>query len=188
MTIVLASSSPRRKELLSAAGVDFKIIVEPCDETPYSGEVSQAMVERLALAKAHAVASKNPDAYVIGADTTVCVDGAILGKPSDHAEANTMLQTIQGRWHEVWGGIAVVHLEKKIQHIESHISKVEMAPISTEQISWYIKTGEPMDKAGSYAIQGLGLQFVERVDGSYSNVVGLNISSLMRVLRSLGAL
>lgn len=185
--IILASSSPRRKELLSQAGVDFKIIVSGCDETPVPGESVKEMVERLAVIKAAAVADLHPEAFVIGADTTVWIDEQSLGKPANEDEACAMLKQIQGRTHEVWGGIAVLNRQKGIERVWSHSTRVTMSRMSPETIARYVSSGEPMDKAGSYAIQGLGLQFVESVEGSYSNVVGLNITSLMRELAALGA-
>lgn len=185
--IILASSSPRRKELLSQAGVSFSIVVSGCDETPIPGESPREMVERLAVVKAAVVADQNARAYIIGADTTVCVDGEILGKPESFEQACEMLRKIQGRAHEVLGGIAILNRERGLERVWSHSTKVTMASMSEEVIARYVRSGEPMDKAGSYAIQGLGLQFVESVEGSYSNVVGLNISALMAELVRLGA-
>ncbi len=185
--IVLASSSPRRRELLGQAGVAFEVIVSGCDETPVPGETPQDMVERLALVKAATVADQQRDALVIGADTTVFIDGKALGKPESVEEANSMLATIAGRTHEVWGGIALVCRERSLSQVWSHVTQVTMAGMDPEMIARYVESGEPMDKAGAYAIQGLGLQFVESVSGSYSNVVGLNISALMQRLKKLGA-
>ena len=185
--IVLASSSPRRRELLGQAGVRFEIVVSGCDETPVSGETAQQMVERLALVKAETVADEQRDALVIGADTTVFIDGKALGKPESVEEANAMLATIAGRTHEVWGGIALVCRERKLSQVWSHVTQVTMAGMDSKMIARYVESGEPMDKAGAYAIQGLGLQFVESVSGSYSNVVGLNISALMQRLKQIGA-
>jgi len=184
--IILASSSPRRKELLSQAGVEFAIVVSGCDETPIPGEGVQEMVERLAVVKAQAVANSHKDAIVIGADTTVWIDGQSLGKPTSPEEACEMLRQIQGRTHEVWGGIAILHHGRGIHKVWSHTTRVTMAEMNEGAIARYVSSGEPMDKAGSYAIQGLGLQFVESIDGSYSNVVGLNITALMRELVALG--
>ncbi|MEN9846678.1 MAG: hypothetical protein RIS36_1825 [Pseudomonadota bacterium] len=186
-SIILASSSPRRKELLSQAGVAFTIVVSGCDETPVPGESAKEMVERLAVVKAAIVADQNPNAYVIGADTTVCIDGEVLGKPESFEEACSMLRKIQGRTHEVLGGIAIINRSQGLEKRWSHTTNVTMAPMSEEVIARYVRSGEPMDKAGSYAIQGLGLRFVDSVEGSYSNVVGLNISSLMDELVKLGA-
>lgn len=185
--IILASSSPRRKELLSQAGVSFTIVVSGCDETPVPGESAQEMVERLAVVKSAVVADQHPNSYVIGADTTVCIDGEVLGKPESFEEACSMLRKIQGRTHEVLGGIAIINRSQGLEKRWSHSTKVTMAPMSEEVIARYVRSGEPMDKAGSYAIQGLGLQFVDTVEGSYSNVVGLNISALMVELVALGA-
>lgn len=185
--IILASSSPRRKELLSQAGVVFTIVVSGCDETPVPGESPREMVERLAVVKAAAVADQNARAFVIGADTTVCIDGEVLGKPESVEQACEMLRKIQGRTHEVLGGIAILNRAQNLERVWSHSTQVTMAPMSEDVIARYVQSGEPMDKAGSYAIQGLGLQFVESVEGSYSNVVGLNISALMAELVKLGA-
>lgn len=185
--IILASSSPRRKELLSQAGVSFSIVVSGCDETPVPGESPREMVERLAIVKAAVVADHNTNAFVIGADTTVCINGEVLGKPESVEQACEMLAKIQGRTHEVLGGIAILNRARNLERVWSHSTKVTMAPMSAEVIARYVRSGEPMDKAGSYAIQGLGLQFVESVEGSYSNVVGLNISALMAELVKVGA-
>jgi septum formation protein len=185
--IILASSSPRRKELLSQAGVSFSIIVSGCDETPVPGESPKEMVERLAIVKAAVIADQHTNAFVIGADTTVCIDGEVLGKPESFEQACEMLGKIQGRTHEVLGGIAILNRALSLERVWSHSTKVTMAPMSEDVIARYVRSGEPMDKAGSYAIQGLGLQFVESVEGSYSNVVGLNISALMAELVKLGA-
>ena len=184
--VVLASSSPRRKELLSQAGIHFTVIVSGCDETPLPQESPQSMVERLALEKAQAVAVHELDSFVIGADTTVFIDDEALGKPGSYDQACQMLGKIQGRTHQVWGGIAIVNRALGVTRSWSHMTKVTMSAMSPEIISWYAASGEPMDKAGAYAIQGLGLQFVESIEGSYSNVVGLNISSVLQTLRDLG--
>jgi septum formation protein len=145
------------------------------------------MVERLAAVKAAVVADQNAHAFVIGADTTVCIDGEVLGKPESVEQACEMLRKIQGRTHEVLGGISVINRAQNLERVWSHSTKVTMVPMSEDVIARYVRSGEPMDKAGSYAIQGLGLQFVESVEGSYSNVVGLNISALMAELVKLGA-
>jgi septum formation protein len=183
--VILASSSPRRQELLTQAGVSYTVKVSGCDETPLDGESAQQMVERLALLKATEVARHYPDAYVIGADTTVWINGQSLGKPMSQDEACEMLRTIQGNVHEVWGGIAVVRVASGLADCWSHVTSVTMRPMTDEMIREYVATGEPLDKAGSYAIQGIGLQFVDVIDGSYSNVVGLNIASLMEKLKAL---
>jgi septum formation protein len=184
--IVLASSSPRRRDLLSQAGVPFSVRVSGVDETPIAGESPRAMVERLALLKASSVAKEEPESLVIGADTTVCVDDICLGKPEDDEDAARMLSTIQGRTHLVWGGISLVCHESGFVWKNSFSTEVTMAPMDSETIRRYVATGEPRDKAGSYAIQGIGLQFVSSIKGSYSNVVGLDVCALMSELNRLG--
>jgi septum formation protein len=183
--IVLASASPRRLELLTQAGVVFSVKVPGVDETPNVGESPQVMVERLALLKAATIAALEPEAYVIGADTTVFIDGRSLGKPESELEAFDMLMSIQGRTHQVWGGIAIVNEQQKVSRVWSHVTDVTMQAMSKQEIREYVATKEPLDKAGSYAIQGIGLQYVDSIRGSYSNVVGLNIASLLSVLREL---
>ena len=177
--IILASGSPRRVDLLEQAGLLFKTIVSGSEEVEVEGEGVKAMVERLASLKAQSVASKHPNALVIGADTTVFLDNHALGKPRSTEEACAMLDRIQGRTHEVWGGIALVRESDSYLNVWSHTTRVTMMPMDTEQIKNYVATGEPMDKAGAYAIQGIGLQYVDSIQGSYSNVVGLNIASLL---------
>lgn len=181
--IILASTSPRRRELLSGLGLQFEIQAPDCDESVRDGEAPDALVRRLSLEKASSVANKNKNAWVIGADTIVVIDGKILGKPVDEADAAAMLKRLQGQVHEVWGGFAVVNesLQKKI--VEAHVSSVEMIPLTDAEIKSYIKTGEPMDKAGSYAIQGVGAGLISSVEGSYTNVVGLNLAAIQKVLK-----
>lgn len=183
--LILASGSPRRRELLSQAGVEFSVIVPGCDETPVPGESAREMVERLALTKALAIATRYPDSFVLGADTTVYIGGVSLGKPESEEEAYQMLRTIQGTTHEVWGGIAVVRESRGVRECWSHVTRVTMAPMDEATIREYVASGEPMDKAGSYAIQGLGLRFVASIEGSYSNVVGLNLTAVMDKFREL---
>lgn len=183
--IVLASASPRRVELLSQAGVVFSVKVPGIDETPQLGESPQVMVERLALLKATTIAAIEPQAYVIGADTTVFIDQRSLGKPESDLEAFDMLMCIQGRTHQVWGGIAIVNEQQKLTSVWSHVTDVTMRAMTKQEIRDYVATREPLDKAGSYAIQGIGLQYVDSIRGSYSNVVGLNIAALLAELRRI---
>lgn len=183
--IILASASPRRQELLTQVGVEFSVLVAGVDETPHATESPHEMVERLALLKASTVSQMHRDAYVIGADTTVFIDNQSLGKPESESEAFEMLMRIQGRSHQVLGGVAIVQANKSVTRVWSHITEVTMRPMTEQEIRTYVATQEPMDKAGSYAIQGIGLQFVDSIRGSYSNVVGLNIASLLSELRVL---
>ena len=186
--LVLASSSPRRRELLGGCGLDFKIESPDIDESALPGELPQAHVERLAREKGQAVASRTPGAWIVAADTIVVLDGVILGKPTDRADAARMLKAIQGRWHVVWGGIAILHKEKSIADVMSYSSEVLMRELSEDQIVRYIDTGEPLDKAGSYAIQGIGASLVKEIKGSYSNIVGLNINAVIETLAGRGAI
>ena len=184
--LILASQSPRRRELLQDAGIRFDILPADADETEIPGEPAKQMVERLALAKADKIATAHPTAWVLAADTTVVIDGKILGKPLDQADAARMLGMIQGREHEVWGGICLVNRQSGFTKSETHCTKVKMRSLTPAEIKNYIQTGEPMDKAGSYAIQGIGAGLVEAVNGSYTNVVGLNLSATLALLRVAG--
>lgn len=182
--LVLASESPRRADLLKAAGLSFEVLSVPVDETPWERETPDAHVRRLAEAKARAVAARRPDAVVLGADTVVVVDGRILGKPVDAADAASMLRSLSGRDHEVLTGVCVVG-RGLTPTVEVACTRVWFSALSEGEIDRYVRSGEPMDKAGAYAIQGLGSRFVERIDGSYSNVVGLPVALVYRLLQNL---
>lgn len=186
--IILASSSPRRRELLTECGVSFEIVSPDCDETVLPNETPEGMVKRLALLKADTIAAKNPDELVIGADTTVFWGTEILGKPLDKSDACKTLGKIQGQRHSVWGGIAVVCKAAAMSRVVAHETIVQMAKMSADSIAAYVATSDPLDKAGSYGIQGIGSQYIEWIHGSYTNVVGLNVSALMQILRELGCL
>lgn len=175
--LVLASASPRRRDLLTEVNIPFEVIIADIDETPLGSESSYSMVKRLSVDKALAVKGD----FVLGADTTVVLNGENLGKPEDFSDAFRILKSLQGAWHTVLGGVALV---KNGELIESDVieSQVKMTSLSDEIINRYIETNEPMDKAGAYAIQGIGSQFIEEIKGSYSNVVGLDISWVMKKL------
>lgn len=187
-SLILASNSPRRRAMLSEAGLQYDTIVSNVDETQIAKESPEAMVKRLALAKAKVVSEKNPNKWVLGADTDVSIEGDILGKPADAEDAVRLLGKIQGRVHEVWGAFALLNFSRKISHVESHRSFVELNSMDEKLMRSYAATGEPMDKAGAYAVQGLGSQFIARIDGSYTNVVGLNLSAVMAALRKYGVI
>lgn len=184
--LILASASPRRRELLASVGIKFEILSPDCDETVLRNENAEAMVRRLSLLKAETIAAVKKEAWVLAADTTVYVEGSILGKPCDEKEAFEMLKSISGRWHEVWGGISLVNKLKSVELIQSHKTDVRMRNLSDSEIRKFIETGEPMDKAGAYAIQGMGASLVSEVKGSYTNVVGLNMSAVVEELLKLG--
>lgn len=185
--LVLASASPRRRELLAGLGLDFELRPSTVDETPLAGERPDDYVLRLAHAKAAAAA--RPGELVLGADTTVVLDGEILGKPTDAADARAMLARIAGREHVVLTAVALrstMHGRVAVAAaLES--TRVRMAAMSPQLIAWYVATGEPMDKAGSYAVQGIGSWFVAEVFGNHTNVVGLPLPLVRRLLQEVGA-
>jgi nucleoside triphosphate pyrophosphatase len=191
MALILASASPRRRDLLAACSIPFEIIPSMIDEHPLPAESAAAYVQRLAMAKAESVAQARPDAIVLGADTTVTINGLILAKPESADEARQMLQRLCGREHEILTGVAVVGGEiagyvgdRSAQTMVA--SRVLMRHFTAATIEWYIATGEPMDKAGAYAVQGLGGALVEWIEGSYTNAVGLPIEETLALLRRFG--
>jgi septum formation protein len=171
--ITLASRSPRRAELLKAAGIPFTVRAAEVDETPRANEDAQEYVLRLAREKAEAISAAD-DEIVLAADTTVVLAGRIMGKPFDPREAAEMLGSLAGQRHEVITGICLKRSSRVIPDIA--ITAVWFAPLSEAEIADYVASGEPMDKAGAYAIQGLAAKFIQRIDGSYSNVVGLPVA------------
>jgi septum formation protein len=184
MRLILASASPRRSDLLRAAGFAFDVEPTDIDEGILPGELPAAYVCRVALDKARAAASRHPGAVVLAADTTVVVGECILGKPADRADAARMLGLLAGRTHDVLTGVAVVGLRGT--RVEAVRTQVRFAPMDESEIAWYAASGEPEDKAGAYAVQGLASRFVEAIDGSYSNVVGLPVALVYRLLREQG--
>jgi len=179
--LVLASQSPRRADLLRVAGYRFDIQAPDVDETPREGEQPGEFVERLAREKAGAVLRLRPDDIVIGADTVVVVNHVVLGKPNDAADARDMLQRLSGRTHEVLTGVAVSAAGRTEAEVARTV--VQFTHLTEEDLAWYLASGEPADKAGAYGVQGLASRFVERIEGSYSNVVGLPVSVVVRLLR-----
>lgn len=179
MKLLLASASPRRRMLLAEAGYDCEVCPMDVDERQRPGERPAAYVERVATLKAEAAISRFPDRIVVAADTAVVVDGDIFGKPDDEADAARMLRRLSGRAHDVLTGLAVVG-HRRLTSVET--TRVWFDRLSDDDIRWYVASGEPMDKAGAYAIQGLASRFIPRIDGSYSNVVGLPVAALARAL------
>lgn len=189
--LVLASSSPRRRELLAGLGLEFAIRSVEIDESPQPGEAPDDYVIRLAREKAAAAAQNaTPGELVLAADTIVALGGELLGKPVDDADARRMLHILAGRSHQVLTGVALDTSEGPtrvaVRSTDLCRTRVTFAPLSNEEIDWYVATGEPRDKAGAYAVQGLGGLFVERLDGNYSNVVGLPLPTTYRLLRRVG--
>ena len=196
--LVLASASPRRQELLRNAGILFTVQPADVDETPLPGESPRVCAERLAHEKALAVWRTRPQDVVLGADTIVVVDAAILGKPSDADDAACMLRLLSGRVHQVITGVCLVRPGAKgkeagisnelnppecEQRAASETTLVTMSEITDDEIRAYVSTGEPMDKAGAYAIQGIASRWIPRIEGDYSNVVGLPVALVYRMLR-----
>ena len=213
MRLILASASPRRAELLRAAGYEFEVVVADVDERAREGETPASYVRRLAAEKSAAVQAalkgcassdmtgegdhapvlvapvlvaqpfRAADVVVLGADTTVVVDGEILGKPRDDDEAAAMLGRLAGRRHDVLTGISIRHGAHEAGRVES--TAVWFSMLTTEDIAWYLASGEGRDKAGAYAIQGLASRFIPRIEGSYANVVGLPVAAVAELLRSV---
>ena len=181
LMLILASGSPRRRELLAQIGVRFEVDVADIDETPEASEVAQAYVERLALEKARVVAARHSDAVVLGADTSVIIDGEILGKPLDEADAATMLARLAGRKHQVLTAVALVNGERAL--VRSIITQGHFRSLSEEEIQCYVATVEPSDKVVSDGIKGFVAVLVDAIEGSYSNVVGLPLTETAAMLK-----
>ncbi len=186
--IILASGSPRRRELLDQIGLEFEVIPSTAAEDVLPEETPEHLVQRLSLAKAQEVAAR-PDIngrWFIGSDTIVLIDGLILGKPRDNDHARQMLKQLSGREHQVLSGIAIIDKQSDREHVEAVATRVRFRVLTDSEITRYIATGEPADKAGAYAIQGLGVCFVAGIEGSYSNVVGLPLCRLTLALKDFG--
>lgn len=183
MKLILASSSPRRAAYLKELDVDFRTVRHEVDETHRRGESARAYVRRLALEKASSVAVRHPRSWVVAADTTVVVDGSILGKPKNPVEAQRMLRKLSGRSHHVISGIAIVRAGRDVARSAVSSTRVFIRPLDEDEIRWYVATGEPLDKAGAYGAQGKGGLLVARVEGSFSNVVGFPLEKFYELMR-----
>jgi nucleoside triphosphate pyrophosphatase len=193
MRLVLASASPRRAEILRNAGIAFEVQAALIDESRREGESPDDYVQRLALEKARAAADAeieqqgNTDGLVfVGADTTVLIDGEMLGKPETEEEARRMLRRLSGRVHEVHTGIALVRRPKAWERVAEEVTRVTFAKLSDDEIERYVASGEPFGKAGAYAVQGIAGRYVTRIEGCYFNVVGLPLARLHSLLREVG--
>ena len=186
--LVLASKSPRRFELLKQVGLDFDVIPSRIEEDYIKGEFPRKHVLRLAEAKALDVGNKHPDRWVIAADTIVYVDHSILGKPKSREEAKKMLCRLSGKEHRVLTGFSVHQLGRGKGDREAVQTAVKVKKLTLAEMEWYVETGEPFDKAGGYAVQGIGSFMIESIKGSYTNVVGLPICELIQMLSRLGAI
>jgi septum formation protein len=184
MRLILASASPRRMHLLREAGYVFEVDPAHVDESELSGEAPCAYVVRVAALKARAVAARHPDDIVLAADTTVVIDGDMLGKPADDNDARRMLGRLSGRTHEVLTGVVLIRAGG--QASATVRTGVRFRALAPEEIDWYVASGEPRDKAGAYGVQGLASRFVASVEGSYSNVVGLPVGEVRALLEAEG--
>lgn len=185
--LILASASPRRSELLTLAGFRFTVDAADVDESTLAGENPESYVLRVARDKARVVADRRRESgsIVLAADTTVAVDGEILAKPENHLDAIRMLRLLSGRVHDVFTGVVVMGSGRELAEVVP--TRVRLLPLTTDEIQWYVNSGEPMGKAGAYGIQGRAARFVDWIEGSWSNVVGLPVATVYRLLRDLGA-
>lgn len=186
MKFILASSSPRRRELLGSIGLEFEVIPSHVPEVHQEGEAPEEYVARLSRDKAGAIAREHPSRWVIAADTTVYLDEKLLEKPADADDAKRMLATIAGRTHMVYTGVTLQHVERDWRETRVAETEVRMAPLTDGEIEWYVASGEPLDKAGAYAAQGIGGVFIDSIHGSFTNVVGLPLATLFQMLRKAG--
>ena len=184
--IILASQSPRRKELMAMLPVTFEVRAKEIEEKMDEQLTAKENVQSLATQKAEIIAKENPMSTVIGCDTIVVFEGEIFGKPRDEADAKKMLSKLSGKTHFVYTGVSILNKEKHIEECFAVSSKVTMKVLSEEEIMWYIQTKEPLDKAGSYGIQGQAALFIEKIEGDYFNIVGLPIHALYERLSALG--
>ena len=184
MQIILASGSPRRQELFSWLGLDFETMVPEVDESIRNGEDPGEYCSRISRDKADSIGLSYRQALVVAADTIVVISGRILGKPAHAADACSQLKLLQGTMHEVYTGYTITYETRSTTRVIR--TRVYFRPMSDGEIRWYISTGEPLDKAGSYGLQGIGSLFVERIEGSYTNVIGLPMSDLYNDLKGFG--
>lgn len=184
---ILASASPRRRKLLGEMGLSFSVVPSDIDEEYHQGESVRDHVMRLSREKAQAVSTENPDAWVLGADTIVIIDGRVLGKPGSPDEARTMLKSLSGREHRVITGFAIVKQSMHIIINDAVESLVVFKTLLDDEVEWYVSTDEPYDKAGAYAVQGKAAFFIREIRGSYTNVVGLPLCEVVSALKGVGA-
>lgn len=182
--IILASGSPRRRELLNGLGLTFSVIPADVDETPLNSESPENLVTRLSITKAKAVAEMYPDALVIAADTTVALGNEVLEKPKDVSENKRFIKRLQGRMHEVFTGHALVYQGKLASVVKR--SEVHFRPLTEHEINAYVATGEGLDKAGGYAIQGRGAALIPHIVGCYFNVMGMSVAAVVELAAKLG--
>jgi septum formation protein len=183
---ILASASPRRRELLASIGLEFEVKPSNVPEVRQDGEAPEEYVARLSRDKANALAEQHPSEWIIAADTTVLLGEELLEKPVDARDAERMLATIAGKTHIVYTGVTLENAGRGYRDTRVAESEVRMLPLERNEIEWYVRTGEPLDKAGAYAVQGIGAMFIDSIHGSYTNVVGLPLATLFQMLRRAG--
>ena len=184
--LILASKSPRRKYLLEKTGLRVNIIPSNVDESDFKPTPPKSYVKILSCAKARNISDQNPDNWVLGADTIVVINGTVLGKPKDENQARRMLQMLSGRKHQVFTGFTLSHQARAEQFTDVIVTDVFFKHLRADEIDWYIATGEPFDKAGAYAIQGIGTFLIKKINGSYTNVIGLPVCEVMEFLIKKG--
>jgi septum formation protein len=183
--LVLASGSPRRAEILNSVGWEFEKDVPDIDESERPGESPEDYVMRLAASKSEVIAERHPNEIVLGADTTVVIDGQIVGKPIDAADARRMIKMLSGNWHEVLTGIAISRKGSSL--IDLQRTRVKFAQMKDDEIAFLVENGDPLDKAGAYAVQAQAALFIEKIEGDYWNVVGLPVSLVYRIVMQSNA-
>lgn len=186
--LILASASPRRRELLRFVGLKFKTIPAHLNEDYIEGESPREHVKRLSQDKAIAIAKKYPNAVVLGADTIVVIDKSILGKPENKYQARKMLKKLSSREHKVYTGFTIAQEASKVCYTNVVLSAVKFKKISPQELEWYVASDEPYDKAGGYAVQGKGAYFIKSIRGSYTNVIGLPLCEVLETLKKLEAI
>lgn len=184
--LILASKSPRRKNLLEKTGLRVNIIPSNIDESDFKLTPPKSYVKTLSCAKARNISAQNPDNWVLGADTIVVINGTVLGKPKDQNQARRMLEMLSGQKHQVFTGFTLSHLAKAERFTNVIVTDVYFKHLNADEIDWYLATGEPFDKAGAYAIQGIGTFIVKKINGSYTNVIGLPVCEVMEFLVEKG--
>ncbi|HEX9206383.1 MAG TPA: nucleoside triphosphate pyrophosphatase [Candidatus Deferrimicrobiaceae bacterium] len=184
--LILASGSPRRRELLSAVGIPFRVLPSGVDETPLPGETPARFARRAAMDKGRNVAARHPGAYVLSADTIVVAGDRILGKPRDRAEARRMLSFLAGKEHRVYTAVCLLCAGRGYRDAGTEVTRVRFRALTPPEVAAYARTGEGDDKAGAYAAQGAGMLLIERVSGSFTNVVGLPMTRVVAMLRRAG--
>jgi septum formation protein len=186
MKFILASASPRRRELLASIGLEFDVMPSNVPEVRGSDEAPEEYVARLSRDKARALADAHPERWIIAADTTVLLGEELLEKPVDFDDAVRMLTALSGKTHLVYTGVTLQNVERSYRDTRVAESEVRILPLDRQDIEWYVRTGEPMDKAGAYAVHGIASMFIDAIHGSYTNVVGLPLATLFQMLRRAG--